>query len=514
VPLLLGNVAPERHDDWALIDPRLTLTWHEAAEAVDRAANGMRTQLAPDRRVGVFARNCAEGVLALVASMAAGRTAVPINSHLAPGELAYILEDGAIDLLFTGPECLEVAVAAAREAGGCTRVIAWRCPDAAGVTQCSDWLAAQPHREPPGDTPAVPHLHYTSGTTGRPKAVFTARTMFPYVDTVADLFAALGEDVHQGVSGPGLAVAPLYHASPLRLMRAFAGGAPLVCQDRFDAEEVLRAVERHRIERIVMVPTHFRRLLALPAEDRAGYDLSSLKLISHTGASCPADLKRAMIEWVGPILLEVYGGTETGPATSITSAEALAHPGSVGRASPPYEVLVIGDDDQPLPAGEEGRLYFRDTTGRGIEYVGDPEKTRAAHIAPGVFTLGDMGYVDDDGWVFITDRASDMIVSGGVNIYPAVIEAVLAMHPAVEDVAVIGVPNADMGEEAKALIVLRAGAPAPDARELDAWCRERLAGFKCPRSWEFVESVGRTAMGKINKRKLRAPWWPTERTIG
>jgi long-chain acyl-CoA synthetase len=514
VSLLLENVAPDRHDDWALIDPRTTLTWREAAVTVNRAANAMRVQVASGRRVGVFSRNCAEGVLAYVASMAAGVCAVPINSHLAASELAYILDDGAIDLLFTGPECLNAALAAAAEAGGSTQVIAWRCPHARGVTQWDDWFAAQPDSEPAGDTPALPHLHYTSGTTGRPKAVFTARTMFPQEDTVAELFAALGEEVREGVSGPGLAVAPLYHASPLRLMRAFAGGAPLVCQDRFDAEDVLKAVERHRIERIVMVPTHFRRLLALPAKVRAKYDLSSLRLISHTGASCPADVKRAMIEWVGPILLEVYGGTETGPATSINSHDALDHPGSVGRASPPFEVVVVGNNDEPLPPGEEGRLYFRDTTGRGIEYVGDPEKTRAAHLAPNLFTLGDMGYVDEQGWVYITDRSSDMIVSGGVNIYPAEIEAVLGMHPVVEDMAVIGVPNGDMGEEVKALIVLRAGAPAPDARELDAWCRERLAGFKCPRSYEMVESVGRTPMGKINKRALRAPYWPTERTIG
>lgn len=512
--LMLNNVAPERHDEWALIDPRLRLNWREVANVVNQAANGMRTQVAPGRRIGVFARNCAEGVLAYVASMAAAREAVPINSHLASSELAYILEDGAVDLLFAGPERLDVALAAAADAAGQTQVIGWRCPETPGVIQWQDWLAAQPDSSPSGDATALPHLHYTSGTTGRPKAVHTAPTMFPQVDTVAELFAALGEEIRVGISGPGLAVAPLYHASPLRLMRAFAGGAPLVCQDHFDAEQVLAAVEKHRIERIVMVPTMFRRLLALPAETRAAYDLSSLKLISHTGASCPADVKQAMIEWVGPILLEVYGGTETGPATSINSMDALAHPGSVGRASPPYEVVVVGDDDEPLAAGEEGRLFFRDTTGRGIEYVGDPEKTRAAHIAPGVFTLGDMGYVDEDGWVYITDRSSDMIVSGGVNIYPAEIEAVLGMHLAVEDIAVIGVPNDDMGEEVKALIVLRPGLAAPDRRELDSWCRERLAGFKCPRSYDYVETVGRTAMGKVNKRALRAPYWPTGRTIG
>lgn len=511
--LIARNVGAGRLDEVALVDPRHRLTWREVAADVNRAANGMLANVAPGRRIGVFSRNCAEAVLAYVASMAAGRSAVPINSHLATGELAYILEDSGADLLLTGPECLDTAREAAAQAPG-VRIVAWRCPGTDGVTPWDDWLAAQPDTDPPGDTPAVPHLHYTSGTTGRPKAVFTAPAMFPQTDTVAELFAALGDEVRQGVGGPGLAVAPLYHTSPMRLVRAFAGGAPLVSHDRFDPQETLAAIERHRIERIVMVPTHFRRLLALPEEVRTRYDLSSLKLVSHTGAACPADLKQAMIEWFGPILLEVYGGTETGPVTSIGSTEALMHPGSVGRAATPFEVLIIGDDGSELPAGAQGRLCFRDTSGRGFGYVNDPEKTREAQVAPGVFTLGDMGYVDADGWVFITDRSSDMIVSGGVNIYPAEVEAALGTHDSVEDVAVIGVPNEDMGEEVKALIVPRPGRPAPDLAELDQWCRERLAGFKCPRSYEFVESVGRTAMGKINKRALRAPYWPSDRTIG
>jgi long-chain acyl-CoA synthetase len=511
--LVARNVGTERLDDVALVDPRQCLTWREVDAAVNRAANGIMAHVPPGRQVGVISRNCAEGALTYVASMQAGRSAVPINSHLTAGELAYILEDGSVELLFTGPECLDVAREAAAQTGR-VQIVAWRCPGSAGVTPWEEWLAAQPQTDAPGDTPAVPHLHYTSGTTGRPKAVYTAPAMFPQTDTVAELFAVLGDEVRIGVGGPGLAIAPLYHTSPMRLVRAFAGGAPLVSHDHFDAQETLAAIEQYRIERIVMVPTHFRRLLALPHEVRARYDLSSLKLVSHTGAACPADLKQAMIDWFGPVLLEVYGGTETGPVTKIDSAEALAHPGSVGRAAPPFEVLVIGEDGKELPRGAEGRVCFRDTSGRGFAYINDPEKTREAQVAPGIFTLGDMGHIDADGWVFITDRSSDMIVSGGVNIYPAEIEAVLGAHEAVEDVAVIGVPNEDMGEEVKALIVLRPGLLAPPPDTLDRWCRERLAGFKCPRSYEFVESVKRTAMGKINKRALRAPWWPTDRTIG
>lgn len=513
MPLLLDNVAPEHHDQIALTDPRVAMTWREAAANVDRAANGMLAQILPGHRLGVFSRNCAEGVIAYVGSMAAGRSAVPINSHLAAGELAYILEDGAVDLLFTGPECQDVALAAAAQVGG-VELVAWRCPPTAGVTPWLDWLAAQSASEPPGDTPAAAHLHYTSGTTGRPKAVYSSPNMFPQVATVAEVFAALGEEIRAGVSGTGLVVAPQYHTSPLRLMRAFAGGAPLVSLDRFDAEEVLAAIERHRIERVIMVPTHFRRLLALPDKVRARYDLSSLKLVSHTGAACAADVKEAMIKWFGPILLEIYGGTETGPITTITSPDALAHPGSIGRAAPGFEVLIIDEQGEPVAPGDEGRLCFRYLGGGGFEYVNDPEKTCAAQVLPGVYTLGEMGRMDADGWVYVTDRTADMVVSGGVNIYPAEIEAALGAHPAVEDIAVIGVPNDDMGEEVKALVVLRQGVAAPDHAELNDWCRARLAGYKCPRSYDFVETVGRTAMGKVNKRALRAPYWPTERTIG
>jgi acyl-CoA synthetase (AMP-forming)/AMP-acid ligase II len=221
-----------------------------------------------------------------------------------------------------------------------------------------------------------------------------------------------------------------------------------------------------------------------------------------------------MIDWFGPLLMEAYGGTESGTTNLITSEEWLLKPGSVGKTLPPFELLVIGEDGQELPQGGVGQLYFRDTTGRGIIYHNDPEKTAAAHLRPGVFTLGEVGYVDGDGYVFITDRVSDMIVSGGVNIYPAEAEQALIQHPDVVDVAVIGVPNLAMGEEVKALIMVRDPSNPPAREALDTFARERLAGFKCPRSYEVVDSLGRNAMGKVNKRELRRPYWPTDRTIG
>ena len=271
---------------------------------------------------------------------------------------------------------------------------------------------------------------YTSGTTGRPKGVELPPTMFAGGGTMREHVAALRPSPFAAF-GTHLVVGPMYHTGPLSGVRLLAAGIPVVVLGRFDAEGVLRAIDTHRVETTVMVPTHFVRLLALPDDVKQRYDVSSLQLVTHTGASCPVDVKRQMIEWWGPVLQDAYGATEVGTTCTISSAEWLEHPGSVGRAVPPFSVLVVDDDGQEVPAGTEGRLYFEDATGRGIVYPGDPEKSAKAHLRPGVFTLGEIGYVTDDGFVYITDRFSDMIVSGGVNIYPAEAEQVLIEHPGV-----------------------------------------------------------------------------------
>jgi long-chain acyl-CoA synthetase len=219
-----------------------------------------------------------------------------------------------------------------------------------------------------------------------------------------------------------------------------------------------------------------------------------------------------MIAWFGPILSDAYGATEVGTICSISSQEWLEHPGSVGKPLPPFtRVIVVDDDGNELSPGQEGKLYFEDSTGRGIVYPSDPEKTAKAHLRPGVFTIGEIGYVDHDGYVYLTDRFSDMIVSGGVNIYPAEAEQVMIAHPKVSDVAVIGVPDPDMGEAVKALVVPVDAADPPTADELIALCREHLSGYKCPRTVDLVSTVGRNAMGKVNKRALRAPYWQGSR---
>lgn len=497
----------------ALTDERRSYTWSELDPVLNRATNALLAADLAGGRAAVFSANCAEGVIAYLAALQAGIPSVPVNYHLTADEVAHILSDSGAKLAFAGPETIAVALSAAARTGA--RVVAWRTPPTEGVLPWEDWLAGASEAEPPSDRPPSAHLHYTSGTTGRPKGVETPPAMFLGGADVAEFFERLRQARQTvGDRSPVLVVSPLYHTGPLSSVRQLAAGSTVVVLSRFDAEAVLKAIEDHRIKSCVMVPTHFQRLLALPEATRRRYDVSSMIALSHTGAACPREVKRQMIEWFGPVLIEAYGATESGTTNSITSDEWLSKPGSVGKTLAPFELLVIGEDGEELGVGEIGQLYFRDTNGRGIVYHGDPDKTRAAHIKPGVFTLGEVGYVDDDGYVFITDRVSDMIVSGGVNIYPAEVEAVLQQHDAVADVAVIGAPNAEMGEEVKALIVLRSDRPQPDAAELDRHCRQALAGYKCPRSYDFVADIGRNAMGKVNKRALRRQYWPTERTIG
>jgi acyl-CoA synthetase (AMP-forming)/AMP-acid ligase II len=511
--LAAAEKAKRTPSELALADERVEISWAELDPLLDKATNALLDLgLKPGERIGIFAPNSAETVLAYLAGLHAGVSSIPINFHLTAEEVAYILRDAGARVLFVGPETAAVGVQAVVDTG-VNAVIGWRT-DQAGVRSWGDFIAAGAESEPPTDQPPQPYLHYTSGTTGRPKGAVTPPTMFPAADTVAGFFAALREQVAAAPPGPGLAVGPLYHTGPLGSTRQLGGGKPLVTLERFDAEAVLATIGKRRISSVLMVPTHFQRLLALPAEVRARYDVSSLRLVPHTGAACPPEVKRAMIDWFGPVLMEAYGGTESGTTNMILSDEWLRKPGSVGKTLPPFELVVVDENGRDLPRGETGQLYFRDTTGRGVVYHNDAAKTAAAHLRPGVFTLGEIGYEDEDGYVFITDRVSDMIVSGGVNIYPAEAEQTLIRHPDVADVAVIGVPNETMGEEVKALVIPRDDAHPPAPEALDAFARRHLAGFKCPRSYQIVASLGRNAMGKINKRELRRPYWPTERTIG
>jgi long-chain acyl-CoA synthetase len=419
--------------------------------------------------------------------------------------VAYILEDSGARVLFVDGATAERGVMAAGQSR-VHSVIGWDVSTGADLIRWDAWLAANTPGEPPADMPPRPNLLYTSGTTGRPKGTPLPPTMFAGGETIAEHIENMKLSP-MAEFGRHLVVGPMYHTGPLSGARLLAAGVSSVILGKFDAEKTLRAIDEYQIGNSVMVPTHFVRMLALPEATRNKYDMSSLQRVSHTGAKCPVDVKRAMIEWWGPVFVDAYGASEVGTTCMITSEEWLEHPGSVGKAVEPFEAMVLDDDNNPLPPKTEGRLFFRDTTGRGVVYHNAPEKTAEAHIAPGVFTLGEIAYMDEDGYVYITDRFSDMIVSGGANIYPAEAEQVLIHHPGVLDIACIGIPHPEMGEELKALVIPRDAENPPDSREVIDWCRERLSHYKCPRSVDFVDDLGRNTMGKINKRKLKAPYW-------
>ncbi|MEU3341536.1 AMP-binding protein [Streptomyces sp. NPDC006668] len=500
--------AHETPHEPALIDDRGALSWSGLADQIERAAARL-LQFAPgpDHRVAVLGDNAIPTLVTHLAGLRAGVGTVATSRQLMVGELVDQLVDANATAIVAGPAGAGVAVEAARELG--LPVVTHGTEPAGHAFDWELWLKAAPATPAPTDRPARPPLVYTSGTTGRARGTEVRWVSGDIADSAAYLAALAARSGFP--PGPHLVCGPLQHNGPLTALRHLAAGQPVVILGKYDAEAFLRRTEEWRVTSAVMVPTHFQRLLALPQDVRTRYDVSSLLQVSHTGSACPAEVKRAMIEWFGPVLTESYGASEAGTLARIDSTEWLERPGSVGRAQPPFEVLVTDDAGRPLPPGETGLLAFRAPKGRGVRYHADPEKTKAAYLSPGVFTLGDVGHVDADGYIFITDRAADVVVSGGVNLYPAESEAVLRLHPAVADVAVIGVPDPDFGESLRALVVTVDDEPT--AGELDRFCREKLAAYKCPKTYEFVSQLQRNAMGKLDKRAMRRPYWRSERTI-
>ena len=500
-PLPLVARADDEPDAWAIrSDGHGGANWSELAAATLRLAAALQAfDLGDARRLLVMARNRPSTLLVHAAAALGEACSVPVNFHLTSGEIAYIAGESGARLAFVDSTTHDAVVAAV---AGTDATVVILPDDGLARAELDEFVGERPPIVLRPDQRVLPSLLFTSGTTGRPKAVqLPPKT----IGDSPDLSGFVDHIVSHRLAklGPHLVVGPLYHNGPLTAVRLLLAGVPVVVHERFDAEAALAAISAHAIESSIMVPTHFVRFLALPTGVRRRYDVSSLRQVAHTGGKCPIDVKRAMIAWWGPVLSESYGGTESGTVCSISSNDWLAHPGSVGRAVAPFEALIVDGDGDELPPNTEGRLYFRDTTGRGIVYEGDPLKTADAHIAPGVFTLGEIGYIDEDGFVFITDRFSDMVVSGGVNIYPAEVEQVLERHPGVADVACVGLPDEEMGERLVALVQLAPGAHE-EPQSLLAWCRESLAGYKCPKEFRFVEEIPRNPMGKIDKRALRS----------
>ncbi len=483
--------ARDTPDEAALIDPSGALSWRQVADRIATTANALlELGFPPGSRLAVFGANSSDTLLAYTAAAWAGIGAILVNHHLAATEVEYLLRDGGARALWASPEYLETAHVAARPCG--VPVL----HDAAG----SHWTArvgGADSSPPSTDRAAEFDLIYTSGTTGRPKGVEVPTRMVPTVRGRMELY----ERHHCVGLGPHLVVSPLYHSGPHSAVGLLLTGHKVVIVGKFDADRVLTAIAEHRIGTTVMVPTHFVRLLALPEERRREADVSSIRMIAHTGSSCPVPLKEAMIEWFGPVFREAYGGTESGVITSIMSDEWLRHPGSVGRVHPPFHALVLDDAGNPCPPGQDGQLYFVDDTARGIRYHGDPDKTEAAHLVPGTFTLGDVGHLDDRGYLYVTGRVTDMVISGGVNIYPAECERVLSDHPSVLDVALFGVPDDEMGERLVGLVTTKDEHTTTE--ELLAFCRAAIARYKVPKELHIAEVIPRSPMGKVDKRALR-----------
>jgi fatty-acyl-CoA synthase len=427
-----------------------------------------------------------------------------INRHLTPVEVQYVLDDCGATALFSS-EALAGAVEGLDLGAVPVRIATTGALD--GFEAYDEVLAATA-AGPLEDEQEGREMLYSSGTTGRPKGVRKPRPGTPLGDpTAAPVQITMGiAAMGIGVDSVYLCPAPLYHSAPLVFSQSMHRlGATVVVMEQFDPEACLALIERHGVTHAQFVPTMFVRMLRLPDDVRGRYDVSSLQHVSHAAAPCPVPIKRQMLDWWGPIIHEYYAGTEDIGGTAIGPEDWLAHPGSVGR--PRDECHIVGPDGEESPTGESGVVYF--TGGRPFEYHGDPDKTAAIANERGWRTLGDIGYLDEDGFLYLTDRQAHMIISGGVNIYPQEAENVLASHPAVLDVAVIGVPDPEMGEAVKAVVQLvDPGAAGPEVEAaLLAHCRSELAAYKCPRSVDVVDELPRDPNGKLYKRRLREQYW-------
>lgn len=496
----------------ALIDAAsgLAISYAELEARANRAAHALRRLgLNNGDAVALCCDNRPEFVDIYWAAQRAGLVLVAVSSRLKASEIAYIVNDSAARVVLISSAMADTArdVAAIRdEMPGLADIVT--IGDVAGFQDFNALCAAEP-ATPVADEQIGGRMTYSSGTTGRPKGI-----LYPSVEgtPIQEQPAArvFGTFYHLNDQTTYLSPAPLYHASPMAFVTAVqALGGTAVMMKKFDAEELLGAIERWRVTCVQVVPTMFIRLLKLPEDVRARYDLSSLETVIHAAAPCPIPVKRAMIEWLGPIIEEFYAGSEGNGHVKINSEEWLRKPGSVGRAVV-GEIHICDDDGHELPVGEIGTIYFGG--GRPFAYHNDEGKTASSRnpLRPDWSTMGDVGRLDEDGYLFLSDRKDFMIISGGVNIYPQEVENLLITHPAVADVAVLGVPNADFGEEVKAVVQPADWEQAGDAlaQELIAFCKANLADVKCPRSVDFDPALPRTDTGKLFKKEIKARYWP------
>lgn len=499
--------APER---MAVISEMGSRTFGELNERANRLVRGLRRSgLRAGDAVALLCSNRPEFIEVMVACQRGGFRITPINWHLSGGEVGYIVENCEAkafiaDTRFAG---------SAQEAAAMAPALVTRLAVGGAIEGFGDYdaaLAAEDGHDL--EDPALgTQMLYTSGTTGHPKGVFRrqAAAASPLLVKLNETAAFRPEEDLALVTGP------LYHAAPLALNMSFPlnNGIGVVLMDKWDAEETLRLIHEHRITHTHVVPTMLHRMLQLPDGVKAKYDTSSLRWILHGAAPCPVHVKEGSIDWFGPVVFEYYAATEGG-GIFIESEEWLERKGSCGRPLPGVEVQIQDEEGNPLGADEIGTVYFRAPEEGRFEYFKAPEKTDSAYRG-NYYTMGDMGYFDSEGYLFLTGRSAEVIISGGVNIYPAEIDQELLKHPAIADAAVVGVPNEDWGEEVKAVIQLNEGFAAEDALEAEllAFAAEKLPGYKRPRSIDFVAELPRMPSGKVLRRVIRDSYWQGDRKI-
>ncbi|MFI6596108.1 acyl-CoA synthetase [Nonomuraea sp. NPDC050536] len=496
--------------DWiAAVDP--DGREHRAGDVLaqaNRLVHGLRS-LGLEAGDGVcgLVPNGVDGLALYLAALQAGWYYTPINWHLTGPEIAYIVADSEAKAFIVDERYLAEGARGAEAITPERRFLIGSAVPPVPFRQIGELTDGQPDTTPEGRT-AGATMHYTSGTTGKPKGVKRPLSGLD-PDDAAELLAFLPGlfGITPGQPNAHLVTSPNYHTAVTQFGgTALHMGHTLVYMDKWDAEETLRLCARYGVTNSHMVPTHFKRLLALPEETRSKYDLSSLKWMIHAAAPCPVPVKWAMFEWWGDCIYEYYAATEGG-GTLATPEGWKSHPGTVGTAWPISELLIVDDAGQPVPTGTPGTIYMK-MLGTGFVYKGDPDKTEANRLKEH-FTVGDIGYLDEDGFLFLCDRKADMIISGGANIYPAEIENEIMIHPKVADVAVFGIPDEEWGEQIKAVVEAAPGSePGPElAQEILASLEGRLARMKWPRSIDFIEEMPREPNGKLLKRKLRAPYW-------
>jgi len=488
--------------------PIHTLRNADALAGAARFARALDVAGVPTRgAVACLTANTPETIAAYRGATWSGRRYTPMSSRWLAEDVDYVVDNCEADALVVDARYAERVAAAAERVPASRRfAIGGSIPD------FRDWsdveaLSGEAYEQPL----AGENMLYTSGTTGRPKGVLRAAAIDgpPPTMTAAAGAAMMQAFLPEGVrDGIHLVAAPLYHAGPNTYCDgALLLGADVVLMEKFDPEAFLATVEETRATSTFLVPTHFVRLLRLPEATRRKYDLSSLRLVCHGSAPVSVPVKRAMIEWWGPVLFEFYGGTEGG-GVMISAEEWLAKPGSVGRPRPGVDMRILDEKGEAVPIGDEGIVSFA-LDESPFEYKDDPEKTAESRIIPGWFTMGDIGYVDDDGYLFLCDRRADVIISGGVNLYPAQIESVLLARPEIADCCVVGAPNEEWGEEVRAVVELVENALANDETiaAILAHCREHLSGYQVPRAVDFDEGLPRTETGKLARRSIRARYW-------